>query len=1223
MFCGECGHRWAPEEIASARFCAECGAPREDPVPVPAPVPAPVAAPPPPAVSPPPAPTTNSHVYGSPLMRTTLTTDSTKAAPSFSLDSAPSAACAVCRTPFGESVAQFCGECGTPRPASAMPVAPQPAAAQLDDDDGDLFGAASTTFTASAPSPAPMVPSAAPTLGQVATLPSTSVSFMPPNVAPLEPTPTPMPAAAPAPLERADSVSPPATITLNTSSAMNQVSTLLANLSVSASNVSNSLEREEPDGTGAGINVRRVVQTRDMDSLTTRLMISQAVESNRKSSPERVENYNITKVNETITLVHNARVEEFAEERYYNERTVPDNNDWQQILRQHRQQGTQFTDPQFPPDSTSLFRDVNNKRNPHLEDAVWKWKRISDFFNETAYVEITMLDDDKKLVCSIAMKSPAEAESILSILRQDAPARPIEPDFFRIAKEAVSTGLSKRRRDHLLLCTKNMIMYLSDYVQDGLQRFDLLWEKSLMERYRPLSFAGVGDGHGYRVDASDAGLVSRVSVLVPVNFRAQGTCVFDRSQQYPHRQSNATGPPRVGIEPGELRPTRLDYAYLFGALSVLSTSPHSLAQVFPLLDSDLVRPDRVEVATLYPNEQQYNEEGVYAVRFWRNHRSRIVVIDDFIPCNPHGKPVFGSFTGSQGKFEIWSLLVEKAYAKLHGGYEAIMGGQDAHALQDLYGNVSFQFTLSEKCPSELEAWERLTSALQNGSLLGCRNDRNDSQLPRGLRLSATYGIRRFVEVDVRGSSVRLVQLRNSWGIGTLQNSEKWTGSWSNTDPQWHGFSRAQKVACGFQFREDHTYWMEFSAFMAFFPTILESRNLYNYGALPDETGSPVAASSQSVHIITSEWSGLTCGGCEAMHLNPQYHLVPQSLASSGHLTAQLEQPSRRMKNELEYSTYIAPVVFRHTGEPGERKIDLSSQDVVARGTFISTRSTLLEAKLEPGTDIAATPKAFVVIPSTYDARVPQPLGFTLALFTTHRTSIVPVSDMASLPICCVCSNALSGSFRTFTLIQGDGTEGSPKRAQVDRVCNGCIDTYRQRHTPTCAHCNERVEAVPGKFSGRIFSLPDGATVHAECIDAYRIRIADKCIECGAAIAAVPGRFDGTFFDIPSAGGKVHAECMEAYQLRTAKRCRHCSEAVAKVPGCFDGRFYKLPESEDVVHFECWDAYQAAMAPKCVHCSEPVMVVPGRFDGRFYDLTSGGGKVHFECWDAYQAAVLRR
>lgn len=47
------------------------------------------------------------------------------------------------------------------------------------------------------------------------------------------------------------------------------------------------------------------------------------------------------------------------------------------------------TDPQFPPDASSLYRDVNNKKYPHLEDYIWKWKRVSDFFNETAYVALS------------------------------------------------------------------------------------------------------------------------------------------------------------------------------------------------------------------------------------------------------------------------------------------------------------------------------------------------------------------------------------------------------------------------------------------------------------------------------------------------------------------------------------------------------------------------------------------------------------------------------------------------------------------------------------------------------------------------------------------------------------------------------------------------------------------------------------------------------------------
>jgi calpain, invertebrate len=818
-----------------------------------------------------------------------------------------------------------------------------------------------------------------------------------------------------------------------------------------------------------------------------------------------------------------------------------------------------------------------------------------------------MMDDAKKLVCAIAMKTPAEAEAILGILRQEPPAR-IDPQFYTIAQNAVTTGLARRRRDHLLLCTKNMITYLSEYVQDGLQRLDLLWDKSLLERYKPLAFTGVGEGAAYRVDASDAGMVSRVSVLVPVLFTAQGTCVFDRSREAPSQVSG------VGLEPGELRLGRLADAYLFGAMSILSTSPTALAQTFPLLDQDLVQPDRVEVATPFPTEQQYNDEGVYAVRFWRGNRSRVVVVDDFIPCSQYGKPVFASFTGSNGKFEIWSLLIEKAYAKLHGGYETIIGGQEAYALQDLFGGVPVTYKLQETCPTEDQAWQTLSSTLASGSLVGCINDSVDMELPRGLQKAAAYGILKLVEIDYRGELVRLVQLRNSWGVGSVSQPDKWVGSWSSADPKWHSLSRQQKVEIGFQFREDATYWLDFSAFYCFFSSIIESRNLYNFRSIPDGLGNPVSP-TLSVHIVTSEWHGITSGGRAAMHLNPQYHVFSPATSQVCALTVHLEQPSRRLQNASEYGAYIAPVVFRH-GTRSQRKIDLAAGDVVATGTFISNRSCVLETPLEHTTGDPSRP--FVVIPATYDGNLPNALSFSLTMFTSLPTAIVPVSDSSSLPICCVCQRALSGAFRTFTLAGGEGDAPS----QIDRVCNDCVRVYRDRNTPVCHHCQERIEMVEGRFSGRLFTLPDGVSVHAECVDAYRIRLADKCVHCGQAIAAIPGRFDGRFFEI-AGGQKCHAECMDAYQLATATRCMHCTEPVAKIAGRFDGRFYKLASDQELVHFECWDAYQASIAPKCVHCTQPIVVVPGRFDGRFYELTSGVGKVHFECWEIYQAAVLKR
>jgi hypothetical protein len=43
--------------------------------------------------------------------------------------------------------------------------------------------------------------------------------------------------------------------------------------------------------------------------------------------------------------------------------------------------------------------------------------------------------------------------------------------------------------------------------------------------------------------------------------------------------------------------------------------------------------------------------------------------------------------------EFWVPLMEKAYAKLHGGFEALNGGSMAEALVDLTGGVSEKYNL--------------------------------------------------------------------------------------------------------------------------------------------------------------------------------------------------------------------------------------------------------------------------------------------------------------------------------------------------------------------------------------------------------------------------------------------------------------------------------------------------------------------------------------------------
>mmetsp|Transcript_6014 Transcript_6014/g.5901 ORF Transcript_6014/g.5901 Transcript_6014/m.5901 type:complete len:145 (-) Transcript_6014:434-868(-) len=90
--------------------------------------------------------------------------------------------------------------------------------------------------------------------------------------------------------------------------------------------------------------------------------------------------------------------------------------------------------------------------------------------------------------------------------------------------------------------------------------------------------------------------------------------------------------------------------------------------------------------------KQVNSVGVYRIKLCKNGEWVTVTIDDYFPCFPMGQPIFSRATGN----ELWVLILEKAYAKLHGHYYLLKGGFANEGLIDLTGCPTTQFHFNDE-----------------------------------------------------------------------------------------------------------------------------------------------------------------------------------------------------------------------------------------------------------------------------------------------------------------------------------------------------------------------------------------------------------------------------------------------------------------------------------------------------------------------------------------------
>ena len=177
-----------------------------------------------------------------------------------------------------------------------------------------------------------------------------------------------------------------------------------------------------------------------------------------------------------------------------------------------------------------------------------------------------------------------------------------------------------------------------------------------------------------------------------------------------------------------------------------------------------------------------------------------------------GLPIFSRNESN----EIWVLVLEKAYAKLHGNYFLLRGGNIAESLIDLTGcpTISYYFE-EENVQKDVDKgimWLNIKDHYDDGYLM-CASTQGDERwsdinymdsLPSGLQPGHGYTIISIKEVGDHN----LINLRNPWG------KLEWTGDWSPSSSLWTPEIK-RYVNPNFD-EDDGNFWMNLKDFVSHF-----------------------------------------------------------------------------------------------------------------------------------------------------------------------------------------------------------------------------------------------------------------------------------------------------------------------------------------------------------------------------------------------------------------------
>ena len=348
--------------------------------------------------------------------------------------------------------------------------------------------------------------------------------------------------------------------------------------------------------------------------------------------------------------------------------------------------------------------------------------------------------------------------------------------------------------------------------------------------------------------------------------------------------------------------------------------------------------------SLYNNAPSH-PSGCYLVCFYRRHSPLYVFVDDQLPVQENGLP---AFSHCRHAGELWVALMEKAYAKLFGCYEAIEAGYVHQALMDCTSGQGEEVRLKDEDgrlrQAEESLWVRMYESFRAGCMLGAGSNTgtNDHEVD-GIVQGHAYGIIGMYEGSAgeeadSGGGLRLIQLNNPWGRG------EWTGDWSDDSDKWTRYyvNRLQPSK-----QDDGRFWMEFGDFLQHY------ENVYICRMMP--------------HALTLNASWATADGTAAgprqPRNNPHFTLKAEQ-STTVHIEVEQETAAAVSKADPSEAAEAAPGIGSngyayiqfYLVDNGGQRVDKIVRSTVRGwandGRLVNARSISAQVELEAGKDYA-------------------------------------------------------------------------------------------------------------------------------------------------------------------------------------------------------------------------------------------------------------------------------